>query len=177
MLSEDEIREALRPLCRDETALEMLVEGSMDEYRAIEAAVLAEAAKDREDAERYRFLRDLGAFDSTFGACHPCDQSKRNQICDAAIDAARGIAPTRTTDQEALLAPWPDFAGNPIHAGDTIRHPADGSEGVVFFDPSRIDSSMWRVRYQESDVSSSLVLQIGDKGQAVVVKKAARSTT
>lgn len=56
MLTDEQIREALRPLCKDETALDMLLETSMDEYRAIEAAVLAEAAKDREDAERYRWL-------------------------------------------------------------------------------------------------------------------------
>lgn len=46
MLTTEQIFEALRPLCKDETALDMLLKTSMDEYRAIEAAVLAEATKE-----------------------------------------------------------------------------------------------------------------------------------
>ena len=72
-----------------------------------------------------------------------------------------------------LTAPWPDFAGNPIHEGDTIRHPS-GEEGrVLFFEGLDITDNLgdaWRVDYGTGYVLR-LCLQIGDKGQAVVVKK------
>lgn len=95
MLTTEQICEALRPLCKDETTLDMLLKTSMDEYRAIEAAVLAEDAKDREDAERYRWLRDqhwvqpeatfrLGLSESTED-----DGALYEKEIAAAIDAAR----------------------------------------------------------------------------------------
>lgn len=36
-LTDEEIYAVIRPLCNDDTAARMLVESSMDEYRAIEA--------------------------------------------------------------------------------------------------------------------------------------------
>lgn len=68
--------------------------------RAIEAAVLAEAAKDREDAERYRWLRDRSAWtlmsaNGIIRLAHrlptgfkPTPQNNGDDY-DAAIDAAR----------------------------------------------------------------------------------------
>jgi hypothetical protein len=65
-------------------------------------------------------------------------------------------------------APWPDFAGNDIHEGDIIRHP-DGGEGtVVFLHEESEPSDRWRVNYPLAGMGR-LSLQIGDKGQAVVV--------
>lgn len=70
------------------------------------------------------------------------------------------------------LAPWPDFAGQPIHEGDTIEHPVSGQRGVVLYWPhEREVSDRWRVIYEDGPVGvvSRLGLQIGDKGQARVV--------
>lgn len=77
-----------------------------------------------------------------------------------------------TTDRYRLRqkAPWPDYAGNDIHEGDTIRHPADGMEAVVVFDARQSHpADQWRADYGE-EYLSRLCLQIGDKGQAVVSK-------
>jgi hypothetical protein len=69
------------------------------------------------------------------------------------------------------LAPWPDFAGKPIHEGDTIRHPESGQEGRVVFLPGHQDpSDQWRVDYGNFEALSRLSLQIGEKGRAVVVQ-------
>jgi hypothetical protein len=74
-------------------------------------------------------------------------------------------------------APWPDFAGNPIREGDTIRHPYGGEEGVVFVLADETDpNERWRVLYGgrgdgwPSMRVSRLCLQIGHSGQAVVVR-------
>lgn len=96
MLTDGQIREALRPLCRNETTLAMLVEDGMDEYRAIEAAVLAEAAK---DSEELQFLND----DLLYWVDRAVDKGNANSDIEeayqryekwikdrAAIDAARG---------------------------------------------------------------------------------------
>lgn len=71
-------------------------------------------------------------------------------------------------------APWPDFAGTDIHHGDTIRHPS-GQEGRVEWEPGEQDpGDQWYVIYtdgpEEGNISR-LCLQIGDKGQAVVIHK------
>jgi hypothetical protein len=81
---------------------------------------------------------------------------------------------TLMASPKRLRAPWPDFNGEPIHAGDTIEHP-DGSRGVVIRmrGQFRYEEDRWRVRYDgESGPGglSRLVLQITGKGRAVVVK-------
>jgi hypothetical protein len=66
-------------------------------------------------------------------------------------------------------APWTDFAGNDIHEGDTIQHPTSGERGtVVFLAHEERPIDQWRVDYGNGGISR-LCLQIGDKGQAVVV--------
>jgi len=72
-------------------------------------------------------------------------------------------------------APWPDYAGNPIHEGDRIKHPS-GSLGVVecLDGEGLTDQDRWRVRYFEVSGRARLCLQIGPKGHAVVVQKAAQ---
>lgn len=65
-------------------------------------------------------------------------------------------------------APWPDFAGNPIHEGDTIKHPSGEQGSVVFLPHEEHDGDQWRVDYGTGDLSR-LCLQIGNKGQAVVL--------
>ena len=66
-------------------------------------------------------------------------------------------------------APWVDFAGNRIFEGDAIGHLA-GECGVVKFLAEFADpSDQWRVDYGDG-VLSRLCLQIGDKGQAVVIR-------
>lgn len=69
------------------------------------------------------------------------------------------------------VAPWPDYAGNPIHEGDSLQHPASGEVGVVFVRRDELDPILrWRVRYEPEDRGGfHLCLQVDDKGQAVVV--------
>lgn len=74
---------------------------------------------------------------------------------------------------EREQAPWPDYAGNPIHEGDAIQHPVDGATGSVFVLRNETeDADRWRVLYIDDSRPvqvSRLCLQIGDIGQAVVV--------
>lgn len=80
-----------------------------------------------------------------------------------ASEAVRGAGIAASED----VAPWPDYAGNPIKHGDRIRHP-EGLEGVVVRLPGYADANdAWCVAYQDRTVSR-LSLQIGDRGQAVV---------
>lgn len=74
-------------------------------------------------------------------------------------------------------APWPDYAGNPIREGDTIKHPNDDATAVVFVLADETDpNERWRVLYGErgdgwpSTRMSRLCLQVGHKGRAVVVR-------
>lgn len=69
------------------------------------------------------------------------------------------------------IAPWPDYAGNVIREGDTIAHPVTSDRGTVVLDESYAnDSGKWRVRYEDGpDGTMALVLQIGERGMAVVV--------
>ncbi len=71
------------------------------------------------------------------------------------------------------VAPWKDFAGNDIREGDRICHP-DGTSGTVaFFDFENEPGDQWRVAYPSGDggfTFSRLLLQVGEKGQAVVVE-------
>ena len=68
---------------------------------------------------------------------------------------------------EAEACPFKDYAGNTIKHGDTIRHPS-GQTGVVRRCPIA-DFDLWRVDYDGAPYSA-LSLQVGDKGQAVVVE-------
>jgi hypothetical protein len=68
---------------------------------------------------------------------------------------------------EKRKAPWPDFAGADIHEGDRIAHPS-GETGVVVYDDKYPDRP-FRVQYDGDDFTLDLGLQIGDRGQAVVV--------
>jgi Lar family restriction alleviation protein len=65
-------------------------------------------------------------------------------------------------------APWPDFKGNPIHEGDIIEHPTGARATVVCYDGETDPGDQWRADYGDG-LPSRLVLQIGDKGRAVVV--------
>lgn len=75
-----------------------------------------------------------------------------------------------------IKAPWQDFAGNDIHAGDRIQHP-DGTIGtVVFFDFEEAPSDQWRILYDDGNRDPEwtarigrLCLQVGDKGKAIVM--------
>lgn len=73
-------------------------------------------------------------------------------------------------------APWTDFAGQQIYEGDTIIHPA-GERGVVkFLSEHGNAADQWRVDYGNGELSR-LMLQIGDKGQAVVLVAAPPSAS
>ncbi|MFW2024270.1 MULTISPECIES: hypothetical protein [Acinetobacter] len=66
------------------------------------------------------------------------------------------------------IAPWLDYLGNPIFENDLIQHPS-GEIGLVIFLQSEYEPyNQWRVKYNDN-VLSRLYLQIGDKGQAIVV--------
>jgi hypothetical protein len=64
-----------------------------------------------------------------------------------------------------IKAPWKDYEGKDIFDGNIIRHP-DGTEGVV----KLIGVQTWRVDYGGGKLSR-LSLQIGNKGQAVVINR------
>lgn len=66
------------------------------------------------------------------------------------------------------IAPWLDYSGNPIFENDLIEHPS-GEIGLVIFLQSECEPyNQWRVKYNDN-VLLRLCLQIGDKGQAIVV--------
>ena len=78
------------------------------------------------------------------------------------------VAKLKASMQAArTTAPWPDFAGNPIHEGDVIAHPSGERGRVVLLAGERDPGDQWRVDYGTGDLSR-LCLQIGDKGRAVV---------
>jgi len=67
-------------------------------------------------------------------------------------------------------APWKDFKGADIHEGDVIEHPSGERGTVVCLRIYDDEADRWRVKYGTPDGGySRLCLQIGDKGQAVVV--------
>ena len=66
-----------------------------------------------------------------------------------------------------MNAPWTDFNGNEIFEGSTIQHPS-GEKGIVFSTEDEHPSDKWRVRYEDG-TELRLCLQVGDKGQAVVI--------
>ena len=76
---------------------------------------------------------------------------------------------------ERRKAPWLDYAGNPIHEGDALVHPA-GDRGVVVYYPNGRpgvsfdgnEADKWFVEYSGDGNENRLCLQIGNKGQAVV---------
>lgn len=57
-----------------------------------------------------------------------------------------------------------DLNGILIYEKDTLIHP-DGLTGIVVY-----KNNNWFVKYGDSEALSQLVLQIGEKGQAVVVR-------
>ena len=68
-------------------------------------------------------------------------------------------------------APWPDYDGNDIYEGDTIKHPS-GQMAVVIFKKELNNVSKnygWRAEYNDGFPSLWLGNQIGGKGQAVVI--------
>lgn len=72
--------------------------------------------------------------------------------------------------------PWLDYAGNEIHEGDRIQHPDGNCGTVTFFEFEESPEDQWRVVYDDGNRQpgwtasiSRLCLQIGDKGQAVVM--------
>ena len=73
-------------------------------------------------------------------------------------------------------APWPDYAGNDLYEGDTIRHP-DGTKGKIVFVDGEVERTGsknygWKVDYGDLVRGTKmpyLGLQIDDKGHAVKV--------
>jgi len=112
------------------------------------------------DDARWR-ANDIPA-DGKLGSTHPIWRSAYN-----------ALACKLEKILERRKAPWADFAGVDIYEGDTILHP-DGTRGVVVFvdgETERTDCKDygWKVDYQDGSPFVFLGLQIGDKGQAVVV--------
>lgn len=66
------------------------------------------------------------------------------------------------------LAPWTDYSGYPIFENDLIQHPSGEIALVVFLESESEQSNQWRVKYSDNSLSR-LCLQIGDKGQAIVI--------
>lgn len=79
-------------------------------------------------------------------------------------------APLSGVREGMMRAPWPDFLGQPIYHGDRMSHP-DGNEFIAI--RLGTDDDSWRAVYGEDGAISRLSLQVGDKGQAFVVTRAA----
>jgi len=76
-----------------------------------------------------------------------------------------------------VKAPWRDFAGTDIYEGDVLIHPSGERGKVVYLPYKDDDHTRWRVDYGDGGPYSSLGLQIGDKGRAVVIENASRVIT
>jgi len=63
---------------------------------------------------------------------------------------------------------WKDYNGNKLKLGDILEHPESKDRFVIAYDPEMANS--WRAIYENGD-NLFLGLQIGDRGQAVKVKK------
>lgn len=92
----------------------------------------------------------------------------------ANIQRMKDIMSGKTTHQappaNRRKAPWPDFAGQEIFEGSVIEHP-EGEQGTVFFRTDYPDpADQWCVDYGDG-VPSRLILQIGEKGMARVIKQ------
>lgn len=66
-------------------------------------------------------------------------------------------------------SPYNDYLNCQIFEGDIIQHPSGEKGTVVFEQRSESDSDNWLVQYEDG-IKSRLCLQVGDKGQAYVVK-------
>lgn len=103
------------------------------------------------------------------------EQAKRyiHEVTGMGLPSAVGRLEDQKSQALRRQAPWPDYAGNPIFEGDWIVHPS-GQRARVRFEP-RAGSpgfSEWRCDYECGD-ELPLDLQIGNKGMAVVEKRAA----
>ena len=83
-------------------------------------------------------------------------------------------APLPAQGDAPVIAPWPDFRGQPIRHGDRLTH-SDGNTFIAVrlsgFDD---EGDAWRAIYDNDPLHvSRLCLQIGDKGRAVLVRAAA----
>lgn len=87
-------------------------------------------------------------------------------------DVPRAVHAIEKLLVQQIVAPWPDYAGKPIRHGDRLQHP-DGTTFVTIRINGQDDEfNAWRCVYDGADIlvtTSRLCLQIGDKGQAVVV--------
>lgn len=93
----------------------------------------------------------------------------------AEVELGRRIDPPEPEPEKPFLrkAPLPDYAGNDIYEGDIIGHPS-GDYGIVSFIPNLAPDCQWFVLYAAENGNAStgrLILQVGEKGQAVVLKK------
>lgn len=89
---------------------------------------------------------------------------------------SRGLADAKKHPKELglmapLIAPWPDFKGNPIYHGSRLRHPDGTSFVAMRLYGFTQETDAWRAIYDGLEPSgvSRLSLQIGDKGQATIV--------
>lgn len=65
-------------------------------------------------------------------------------------------------------SPYKDYLHHEIFEGDLIQHPS-GEKGIVVFEErTENNSDNWLIQYEDG-IKSRLCLQVGDKGQAVVV--------
>ena len=98
------------------------------------------------------------------------------QILKASVDHEYPETQLNYNRERPRRAPWPDYIGNPIYDGDTIFHQSSGEIGTVKyangFEAGRARAGNnygWYVDY-DGKPYSALQLQVGDKGQATVVR-------
>lgn len=68
-----------------------------------------------------------------------------------------------------IKSPFKDYYNHEISEGDVIQHPSGEKGTVVFEQRTGSDSDNWLVEYEDG-IKSRLCLQVGEKGQAYVVK-------
>lgn len=66
-------------------------------------------------------------------------------------------------------APWTDFANHSVFEGDIIEHPSGERGTVIFTEEKNERVDQWLVKYENDEKLSRLCLQLGCKGQAIVV--------
>lgn len=147
--------------------------GTAANPEAMAAALQAAQAEPPQDVGRLVDWRAMYRFQAAmrFMEINP-ELTKERAYAMADQDVASLERAAQAMEDARMVAPWPDFEGNPIREGDTIRHPTDGATGTVIRLPDQTDhGDAWRVLYRDGELSR-LCLQVGEKGQAVVVSAA-----
>ena len=72
--------------------------------------------------------------------------------------------------------PFADYNGEPIREGDIIQHPrCETLAVVIYLADEDLDTDKWRAVYPHDGAITRLSLQVGPRGQAVVISPTAQN--